>query len=129
MFAPPRNERPKATDRHRAAWQKVYSQPIGGGPTTRGFDEYFGTDVPNWPPYAFIENDRTVGIPTEFLPSNLLGNNLASLPGPALEGWKLEGVLPALTDRACQYIEKRAAGGEPFFLYLPLTTPHTPLAV
>jgi arylsulfatase A len=52
-----------ATDRHRAAWQRVFSQPIGGGPTSRGFDHYFGTDVPNWPPYCFIEDDRTVGIP------------------------------------------------------------------
>ena len=41
-----------------------FPKPIAGGPTTRGFDHYFGTDVPNWPPYCFIENDRTVGIPT-----------------------------------------------------------------
>ena len=35
-----------------AAWREVFSKPILGGPTTRGFDEYFGTDVPNWPPYC-----------------------------------------------------------------------------
>ena len=35
---------------------------------------YFGTDVPNWPPYCFIENDRTVGMPTEFLPAALLSD-------------------------------------------------------
>ena len=29
---------------------------------TRGFDLYFGTDVPNWPPYSFINDDRTVGV-------------------------------------------------------------------
>ena len=28
---------------------------------TRGFDYYFGVNVPNHPPYCFIENDRTVG--------------------------------------------------------------------
>ena len=39
-----------ASDEHRAAWQRVFSQPIVGGPTSRGFDHYFGTDVPNWPP-------------------------------------------------------------------------------
>ena len=55
----------EATDKHRAAWHAVFSKPISGGPTTRGFDEYFGTDVPNWPPYCFIDNDRTVGIPSE----------------------------------------------------------------
>jgi len=34
-------------------WKAVFSRRIAGGPTTRGFDSYFGTDVPNWPPYCF----------------------------------------------------------------------------
>lgn len=72
-----------ATDEHRAAWQEVFSKPMAGGPTVRGFDEYFGTDVPNWPPYCFIENDRTVGIPSELLPARLFQNHQASLQGPA----------------------------------------------
>ncbi len=123
------NGRGPATDEHRAAWQEIFSQPIAGGPTTRGFDTYFGTDVPNWPPYCFIENDRTVGIPSEFLPDPLLGNNQASTPGPALQDWKLEPTLPALGDRVCQIIAENAAKPEPFLIYMPLTTPHTPLAV
>mgnify|MGYP002623694920 CR=1 FL=1 len=129
LLAPGRGKFPEASEKHRAAWREVYARAIGGGPTTRGFHEYFGTDVPNWPPYCFIEQDRTVGIPTEFLPRELFQNNLASLPGPALADWKLEGVLPALGDRACEYIERQAKTEEPFFLYLPLTSPHTPLAV
>lgn len=116
------------SDAHRAAWNEVYAKPIGGGPTTRGFDEYFGTDVPNWPPYCFIENDHTVGIPSELLPMAKLKNHLASIPGPALKDWKLEDILPTLTQRACDYITRRNATQQPFFLYLPLTTPHTPLA-
>jgi arylsulfatase A-like enzyme len=48
----------EVTQAHRDAWQAVFSQPIPEGPTTRGFDQYFGTDVPNWPPYCFIENGR-----------------------------------------------------------------------
>ncbi|MDG2214354.1 MAG: sulfatase-like hydrolase/transferase, partial [Verrucomicrobiota bacterium] len=39
-----------ATAEHRVAWKEVFSKPIGGGPLAVGFDEYFGTDVPNWPP-------------------------------------------------------------------------------
>ncbi len=118
-----------ATEEQRALWREAFSQPIAGGPTARGFDAYFGTDVPNWPPYCFIENDRMVGIPSEFLPAELLRGNLASLQGPALPGWKLSAVLPALADRACQFIKDSAAAKQPFFLYLPLTSPHTPLAV
>ncbi|MHB8842943.1 MAG: sulfatase-like hydrolase/transferase, partial [Candidatus Aquicultor sp.] len=57
------------TPAHREAWKAVFSQRIPAGPTERGFDAYFGTDVPNWPPYCFIEGDRTVGIPSELLPA------------------------------------------------------------
>ena len=123
------DEGPVATAEHQAAWRGIFSRPIPGGPTTRGFDTYFGTDVPNWPPYCFIENDRTVGIPTEFLPADLLKNNLASLPGPALPDWKLSEILPALGARAERFVTESAARPEPFLLYLPLTAPHTPLAV
>lgn len=117
------------TPEHRDAWNAVFSQPIPHGPTTRGFDEYFGTDVPNWPPYCFIDGDRTVGIPSELLPAAKLVKNQASLQGPALPDWPLEGILPALTNRACQFIETQSAAKQPFLLYLPLTSPHTPLAV
>ena len=112
-----------------AAWKRVFAQRIPGGPTTRGFDEYFGTDVPNWPPYCYIENDRTVGIPSTLLPAKDLTNNLASRQGPALPEWKFEAILPALGDRACEVIEKQAKAKKPFLLYLPLTAPHTPIAV
>jgi arylsulfatase A len=118
-----------ATDAHREAWRAVFSQRIPGGPTERGFDEYFGTDVPNWPPYCFIDGDRTVGVPSELLPAAKLVIHQASLQGPALQGWQLEGVLPALASRAETFIRTQAEAGRPFLLYLPLTAPHTPLAV
>lgn len=129
LFAPVLGAVPPVSDAHRAAWRATYAQAIGGGPTTRGFDSYFGTDVPNWPPYAFIENDRTVGRPSEFLPASEFRPLQASLPGPALPGWQLTGVLPAVANRACDFLLRRAPQTEPFFLYLPLTAPHTPLAV
>jgi len=118
-----------ATDAHRAAWQTVFSKPIEGGPLTRGFDEYFGTDVPNWPPYCFIENDRTSGVPSEFAAPALFRKNQASVQGPALKDWTLEPILPALGDRAAAYVGREAKRAERFLLYMPLTAPHTPLSV
>jgi arylsulfatase A len=112
----------------RAAWAAIFSQPIAGGPTTRGFHHYFGTDVPNWPPYSFIRDDRTVGIPTELLTAEHMAGFQASLQGPALPGWRFDAVLGALADRAVAYVQERARSAEPFLLYLPLTTPHTPIA-
>jgi arylsulfatase A len=117
------------TDAHRETWKAVFSQRIPGGPKERGFNEYFGTDVPNWPPYCFIDGDRTVGIPSELLPTSKLVKNQASKQGPALPGWQLEGILPALADRAEKFIKVQSEAKKPFLLYLPLTSPHTPLAV
>ena len=117
------------TDEDRATWRTIYSRKFLNGPLTVGFDSYFGTDVPNWPPYCFIENDHTTGIPTELLPASALVKNQASIQGPSLAGWKLEEILPTLTNRACDFIAAAAQQSEPFFLYLPLTAPHTPISV
>jgi len=110
-----------------------FAKPIANGPTTRGFDYYFGTAVPNFPPYCFVENERTVGIPTVPKPKGMFG-----CPGPMLEGWKLEGILPGLMTQAVGYLDAkggktanaafRQTQGAPFFLYMPLTAPHTPIA-
>ena len=118
-----------ATEEQIAAWRDIFSKPIAGGPITRGFDLYFGTSVPNWPPFCFIENDRTVGIPSQFLPREYMVKNQASQQGPAVKDWKLEGILPALGDRTIQFINESVSKKEPFLVFMPLTSPHTPLAV
>ena len=100
------------------------TRPVADGPTTRGFDYYFGMDVPNHPPYCFIENDRTLGIPTLRDTGRAGGFNH---PGPMLPGWKQENILPGLTRRAVSWVEESAKSGKPFFLYLPLTSPHFPV--
>jgi arylsulfatase A-like enzyme len=101
-----------------------FTKPITAGPTSRGFDYYFGTDVPNYPPYCFIENDRTVGQPTEQKKERTLDGR----PGPMLPGWKFDQILPELVKRSAAYLGERAKAKEPFFLYLPLTSPHEPIA-
>lgn len=101
-----------------------FTKAIAGGPTTRGFDYYFGTDVPNYPPYCFLENDRTVGQPT----ARRQEQNLDGRPGPMLPGWKFDAILTTLTDKAIAYVGDRAKDQKPFFLYFPLTSPHEPIA-
>ena len=99
-----------------------WSRPIGGGPTAHGFDHYFGDDVPNFPPYAFLEDDRVRTRPTTRKPEGMFGH-----AGPAAPGWDLSVVMPTLARRAAAWIDAREADA-PFFLYLPLTAPHTPIA-
>ena len=41
-----------------------FTKPALGGPTQRGFDYFFGVDLPNLPPFCFMENDRVTVQPT-----------------------------------------------------------------
>jgi arylsulfatase A-like enzyme len=104
----------------------VFDQPIAEGPTTRGFDYYFGTDVPNYPPYTFIENDRVTAPPTEKIPRAMAAAAGVNVNGAMAPGWKFENILPTLAGKAVEYIGQRAKIKQPFFLYFPLTTPHQP---
>jgi len=104
--------------------QVIFGRPIANGPTTRGFDTYFGTDVPNYPPYCFLDNDRTVGQPT----ARKEMQDLNGRPGPMLPGWRFDAILPKLAEKAVEFIAQRAADKQPFFLYFPLTSPHEPIA-
>ncbi|MCB9869921.1 MAG: arylsulfatase [Planctomycetes bacterium] len=97
-----------------------FTRRIRGGPTDRGFDLYFGDDVPNFPPYAWIENDRLLRVPELDKPATMFGR-----PGGMVRGWRLEAVLPELADRARRWIHAQRG---PFFLFLSLTAPHTPIA-
>jgi len=117
------------TERQKRLWHDSFSKPVKGGPIKAGFDYYFGVDIPNWPPYCYIKNDRTVGIPQHWLDDRLFGNHQASWQGPAMEYWNFEQLLPRFSKEADEYISQQAKNDEPFFLYLSMTSPHTPLAV
>lgn len=103
-----------------------FTAPIESGPTERGFDYYFGTDVPNHPPFTFIENDRLLAQPTDFYPHDP-PISWGMKPGPMEPGWRFDQILPAITQRATEYIHERAKKESPFFLYFSMTTPHEPI--
>ncbi|MBD8488733.1 arylsulfatase [Echinicola sp. CAU 1574] len=100
-----------------------YNEPIKGGPLAAGFDYYFGDDVPNFPPYTFIENEKVVEMPSVSKPDDMFGHKGVMAPG-----WTLENVMPTITQKSVEYIESAAKTDKPFFLYFALTAPHTPIA-
>lgn len=114
---------PQREIRYEFARKVKFDEPVREGPTTRGFDYYFGVDLPNFPPYTFIENDRLLARPTEQKPDKMFG-----WPGAMAPGWKLEDVQPEITRRAAKYVRENAGKDQPFFMYFPLTSPHTPIA-
>ncbi len=75
-------------------------------PTTRGFDHYFGI------PYSNDMNPRWLMDDTKVIE----------------EQATLETLTPRYTERAVKFIEEAARANEPFFLYMPHTYPHIPLA-
>ena len=105
-----------------------WSKPIPGGPLSHGFDYYFGDDVPNFPPYAWFENDRVITEPTVPLttPKKTAEGSWEARPGPAVKDWDFWAVMPTLTNKAEEWIGKQKQD-EPFFLYFPFTSPHAPI--
>ena len=112
-----------------------FTKPFGRGPTTLGFDEFFGISASlDMPPYTFLQNDRAAVLPDRvgnFPMKNAHPDAAKVRTGPIAPGFDTVDVLPKLTERAINYLGRRAAdarAGRPFFLYLPLNAPHTPLA-
>ena len=112
-----------------AEWD--FTKPIRGGPTERGFDTYFGVDLPNYPPFTFIENDHVATLPTahyEHKPKKAYSVAAKFDGAPMAPGWKFEQILPEITRRTIRYIHAQAKTEKPFFLYFAMTSPHEPIA-
>jgi arylsulfatase A len=114
-----------------------WSKPVPGGPLERGFDFYFGDDVPNFPPYTWIEGDRILIAPTVPFsplpapqPGDEGGERMSghdSRDGAMVEGWRLDAVPPRITERAVEWLAEQKDSNQPFFLFWSWTGPHTPV--
>lgn len=128
--APPANE----IETSNQVWSVDFAQPIAGGPTSVGFHYFFGIAASlDMVPYTFIENDRVTVVPTveKAFPMTYGKQGGLTRRGPAAPEFAAEQVLPTLTRKAVEHLGQRAAAakaGQPFFLYLPLNSPHTPIA-
>lgn len=102
----------------------AFDKEINGGPCDIGFDCFFGVDAPNYPPYTFIRNRNLEKEVDIYRDVNL---NLDTRGGSCQQNWDLKKVLPILENEAIAYIDSVSKENKPFFLYLPLTSPHTPI--
>lgn len=110
-----------------------YDKPFGGGPLEAGFDEYFGISASlDMVPYVFLRNRAVTASPTveKSFGMKYAADKSQTRVGPGAVDFTAEDVLPRLTDEAIDYLERRAAdpADQPFFLYLPFASPHTPIA-
>lgn len=104
-----------------------YEQPLRPSPLDHGFDYFFGIPASlDFEPYVYVEGNRAVEKPTARTPGRNHPRGVFWREGGMAPGFDFEQVLPVLTGKAEDFIRRRAATGQPFFLYFPLTAPHTP---
>ncbi len=107
-------------------WDVDFSQPIENGPFDVGFDHYFGISASlDMPPYAYIQDNRVTELPNAV--SRSVDGKGFWRDGAISPDFRHVEVLPTLTRRACEYIRQRAGQDDPFFCYVPLPAPHTPI--
>ncbi len=109
-----------------------WSKPVPDGPLDHGFDHYFGDTVINFPPYAWIEDNRLPRAPdTDFKAGQhkqtTKEGSWEARPGPALSDWDFYQVLPTLTEKGVEYLKSRKGNEQPFFLYFSFPSPHAPI--
>ncbi len=109
-----------------------WSNALGGGPCSIGFDYYYGHSEPFYPPFTWIENDRVTEAPTTLLDIDkalelIPEGNSGLRAGVAIEGWDVTEDLPTIRDKSIEIIEN-AEGDKPLFLYCALSAPHVPIA-
>ncbi len=109
-----------------------YGAPLRPGPLSAGFEHYFGIPASlDMEPYLYIEDESVVEAATGTTEDSAMrryGGGGYWRAGDIAPGFDFLQVTPVLFDRAAGYLERRAAtdDGRPFFLYLPLPSPHTP---
>jgi arylsulfatase A len=80
------------------------------------------------PPYVWVDTGKVTA-----LPDRVEGVDRKEDPygwyreGPIGPDFKIDEVLPHLFEKSVAYVKERAKKKKPFFLYLPLPAPHTPI--
>ena len=109
--------------KYKGGWDVDYTKPIVNGPTSVGFDHFFGISASlDMPPFVYIDGDRA--LVTELVEKKFMRS------GPADVNFEDIDVLPLITEETVQFIDDHAKAskkGEPFFIYFPLNAPHTPI--
>ena len=99
------------------------------GPKTAGFDySYILPASLDMPPYCYLENQKLVEKPDGYTDGNKLTTGYtgpfwrAGKKSPSFDFYK---VLPTFIEKGKAFLRNQS-GKKPFFLYLPLSAPHTP---
>ena len=99
-----------------------FAGDISGGPLDHGFDTFYGISASlDMPPFVWIKDRRMTEIPS--------ATKTWLRTGPAGPKFEAVDVMPSVIDHSIAFIEaqKKADPAKPFFIYIPLNAPHTPI--
>ncbi|GMQ26423.1 arylsulfatase [Algoriphagus sp. oki45] len=103
-----------------------FSKPVKNGPTVLGFDYSYALPASlDMAPYVYVENDQVTQIPNRETIDE--GEYSWWRKGPTSPDFIHEEVTPNFFKRTIQYIQSQSGQDKPFFLYLALPSPHTPI--
>ncbi len=120
---------PRRTEgRHRSGDEADFTRELTGGPLDCGFDRFFGISASLDMSLTSTSATAAETVPTERHEEIEDTLFLAGVSGPKAAGFQMEDVLPRLGDEAVKVIREHDPDKAPLFLYLPLTSPHLPVA-
>lgn len=103
-----------------------FTKEVTHTPNDLGFDYAYGhCGSLDMAPYVYVENGHITAIPTDTTINT--GKYSWWRKGITAPDFDHEDVTPNFFRRAINYVEEQANGEKPFFLYLPLPSPHTPI--
>jgi len=103
-----------------------FSKPISHSPRDLGFDYYYSLPASlDMAPYVYVQNDTVTAVPDRVTVNTEKYGWWRK--GPTGANFVHRQVTPHFFDKAINYINNNAGAGQPFFLYLALPSPHTPI--
>jgi arylsulfatase A len=119
-------------DWHKTDGEIDFAQPIKNGPDINGFDKYYAhCGSLDMPPYVWVNTGHATALPNREEGVTKDQDRYGWYrKGPISPDFKIDEVLPHLFDKSMDHIRERsqdAIAGKPFFLYLALPAPHTPI--
>ena len=120
---------PEDKDGRFNSWKVDYTKPFRKGPVDIGFDEaFFIQSSLDMPPYLYLKNDKALNIPDQDMSFRHNEYNDYHRLGAGHSSFDAHTCLEDFARESRSYIAAQAKDtSRPFFLYLPLTSPHTPV--
>ncbi|MFD1614633.1 sulfatase family protein [Gelatiniphilus marinus] len=103
-----------------------FTKPITNGPNDLGFTYAYGhSGSLDMAPYVYVENGRATLVPDSITENT--GKYTWWRKGPTSKDFIHDDVTPNLFRKSFEFITEKAKDDNPFFLYLALPSPHTPI--